>query len=86
MPSKFFTYLEAGLPVLVNSEFTGVCALVREHGLGVVVEQADFHRLAEVLAAVDLQALRQNVARYRERHSVDARIGELEGLFPPRSL
>jgi len=82
IPSKFFSYLEAGLPVLVNREFTGVCDLVREHGLGVIVDQADLPRLAEILATADHAALCRNVARYRERNSMDARIGELEALFP----
>lgn len=82
MPSKFFSYLEAGLPVAVNSEFAGIRALVEEHGLGVVVDQADIPRLGEILRRADLPALRRNVAKYREANSMDARIGELAALFP----
>lgn len=83
MPSKFFSYMEAGLPVVVNSEFTGIRALVEAHGLGLVLGQEDIPRLGELLRAADLPALRRNVAAYREANGMDARIGELAALYPP---
>lgn len=81
MPTKLFSYLEAGLPVLVSEELGGVSALVREHGLGLVLAAADLPRLGQILAAADHAALRRNVLAYRRKHSMPNMIGRLLAIY-----
>lgn len=81
VPTKFFSYLEAGLPVLISREFTGLCELVEEHGVGVIVSQSEIESLKSRLETVDHAQLCRNVIRYREANSMEARISELESLL-----
>lgn len=81
MPTKFFTYLEAGLPVLVSEELRGIAGLVRRHGLGLVVPAADIPRLGQLLDAADHARLQANVLAYREAHSMPRMLDELLAIY-----
>lgn len=80
-PTKFFTYLEAGLPVLVSREIRTLADWVERHGLGLVLGQEDIPRLADILRQTDRQALVANVLRWREAQSMDRHIASLEALL-----
>jgi hypothetical protein len=67
LASKLFTYLAAGLPVLVSRQLGTMSALVEQHGCGVVLEAGDLERLPARLQGVDHQALREGVVR-AQRH------------------
>lgn len=81
MSTKIFSYLEAGLPLLVYEEFHYIARLVREHGLGVVYSLNRLDRLPELLARADLPALRENVRRFRERFELDTATPALRALY-----
>lgn len=81
LPTKFFTFLEAGLPVIVSEELAYVAGIVRQHGLGLTVSQDDLPRLAALLAEVDTAAVRRNIAAYRERVWMERKIGRLEAFY-----
>lgn len=81
LPTKFFSYLEAGLPVVVSRRIKAVAELVQEHGLGLVVGQEDIPRLGELLDAADYAALRANVRAYRAAHGLDRTLDGLLDLY-----
>ncbi|MBI4804290.1 MAG: hypothetical protein HY795_03550 [Desulfovibrio sp.] len=81
LPTKFFSFLEAGLPVIVSRELEAVSELVREHGLGLVVGQDEISRLGGLIDEVDYEALRQNVRVYRAEHDLDGRLNGLLKLY-----
>lgn len=81
MPSKFYSFLEGGLPILVSEEFRYVSSLVTRHGLGLAVSQADIPRLDEVLAGVDPAEFRRNIAAYRKTIHMDDMIGEMLAFY-----
>lgn len=81
MPTKFFSYMEAGLPVLVGAELESLAALVREHGLGAVLRQEDIRDIGRVLRGLDLPALRENVRRFRASHGMHEKLQEIESLY-----
>lgn len=84
LPTKFFSYLEAGLPVLVSSRIGAVADLVREHGLGLVVEEGELDGLGTAINALGEEgyaALRHNVRRWRVANSLDGILGGLLGLY-----
>ncbi|MFO0635746.1 MAG: hypothetical protein U0168_23140 [Nannocystaceae bacterium] len=62
LASKLFTYLAAGLPVLVSPELETMAALVRDHGVGLVVAADELPRLRARLDGCDLRGMQRAVA------------------------
>lgn len=81
LPTKFFAYLEAGLPVLVSEEIEALAGIVRGHGLGLAVSQARLADLPGLLATVDYAALKAGVAAWRRDNGLRRHIGELIDLY-----
>ncbi|CAK0752142.1 hypothetical protein CCP4SC76_2300008 [Gammaproteobacteria bacterium] len=81
VPTKFFAYLEAGLPVLVNSRFHAVCDLVHKYGIGLVVDPEEYARLPARLADCDDAQLRANVLHARDELAMDRQIHRLLNLY-----
>ncbi|MEO5336581.1 MAG: glycosyltransferase family 4 protein [Magnetospirillum sp. WYHS-4] len=81
MPTRFFSYLEAGLPGIVIAEYGDMTRLLEDHGMGLGLPAKDIPRLAEVLGRTDRDALAANVRRYNEAHGMDKEIFRLIGLY-----
>jgi len=81
LPTKFFTFMEAGIPVIVSEELAFVATIVRKHGLGVVVSQEDLDSLPALLASADRDTLCANIYRYREENVMDNHIVKLARLY-----
>lgn len=81
IPSKFFQYLEAGLPVLVSDRFTSVCELVERYGIGLAVSSEGIDQLDRQLRGLDYRQLRENVLATRAALSMEAQIPRLEKLY-----
>ncbi|MCB2102250.1 MAG: hypothetical protein KDE22_15340 [Rhodobacterales bacterium] len=79
--TKLFTYLEAGLPILVNAEYEAMARLIEDNGLGLAVTTADIGAVAPRLRAADPTALAANVRAYCREHGMDRHIGELTGVY-----
>ena len=81
MANKIFTYLEAGLPMIVGDSFGAVADFVNEHGVGIVVDSTDLSDLSQRLRSVDYQELRANVLQAREALSIGRHAPELAHLL-----
>lgn len=81
MPSKFYSFLEAGLPILISEEFKYVGSIVREHGLGLTLPQDDITRLDEVLARHDPMEFRSNIEAYRKTIHMEDMIHEVVDFY-----
>ncbi|MEE9382927.1 MAG: hypothetical protein V3V08_05885 [Nannocystaceae bacterium] len=79
--TKIFPYLEAGLPVLVTSEFEAASRLVQEHGLGLSIPSEELGSFAQHLRPHAFLDWRTNVARYVEAHGMHREIVRLEALY-----
>lgn len=78
LPNKVFEYIGCGLPVL-TFRHRALARFVDAHGLGVVLDGLD--DLAERLDALDLVALRRQVAKLRFDFTVEAQVGSLLALY-----
>lgn len=85
MSTKIFSYLEAGLPLLVYDRFDYIVSLVEKHGLGLVYSLDDIPGIARLIAAADYPALRAGVARFREDFELAANRPVLQTLYGPAS-
>ncbi|MGD2118511.1 MAG: hypothetical protein PVG66_09140 [Chromatiales bacterium] len=83
LPTKFFTMLEAGLPIIYNEEFHYMHELVSDYRLGFAVSQDDIRqgRIREKIDACDYEQLKQNVLRFREDYSMSRKIGDLLQVY-----
>ena len=70
MSTKVFSYLEAGLPILVYDEFEYITDFVREYNLGVVYSLNNIKKIPELLEKADYKKLKKNVEKFRENHNV----------------
>ncbi|MGH9362550.1 MAG: hypothetical protein ACRD2T_11600, partial [Thermoanaerobaculia bacterium] len=84
LSNKFYTYFEAGIPVLATRVSEYGVRLVEETGGGIAVEPGAPRGLGKLLDAADLGALLRGVERARERFDIhaktDAFLPFLEGL------
>lgn len=81
LPTKFFSYLEAGLPVVVSESIGAVARIVEEHGLGLVIAREKLARLGTLLEAADYEACRANVRRYRHAEALDGKVKQLTSYY-----
>lgn len=77
IPTKFFTYLSAGLPVIVSKEFGYIASLVKKHEIGIVISENEIDSLSEIIKRYDYEKLKANVKRAREELSMKRHINRL---------
>lgn len=81
MGTRMFTYLEAGLPIIMAAESEYMAGIVAEHGLGLVVSWEKTGGVAERIADFDYAACLANIERYNARYGMDRQIGRLIELY-----
>ncbi len=81
LPDKFFTYLEAGLPILIWDDWLYGAKLVKEYGIGIVVGRNELNNLTEFINSYDREKLRANVKRARQELSMKRHIGRLIDFY-----
>jgi len=81
MPTRFFSYLEAGIPGLVISEYTDMTSFLEDNGLGFGIPSKDLHTLGEKLENYDRDASVAKIKRYNEEHGMDKEIHLLTDLY-----
>lgn len=84
LASKLFTYVAAGLPVLVSPELAYMAELVERHGIGVVIEARDHARLRERLDAIDYLQLQRAVAAAQSEFHIERFVPEIVELLTTR--
>ena len=77
LQSKFFTYLSAGIPIIVTEEDGNSMSLVKKYEVGIVIKQNEIEYLSEIIKGYDYEKLRFNVRRAREELSMKKHIGRL---------
>ncbi len=81
LPDKFFTYIEAGLPIIISEELRSGARLVREYEMGIVVSQKDLEDLHKIIESYDREKLRTIVKKAREELSMKRQIGRLIDFY-----
>ena len=75
--SKFFTYLAAGLPIIVSEEYSYLASLVRKYEIGIVINQREIFSLSKIIKKCNHGKLKINVKRAMEDFSMKKHIGRL---------
>lgn len=87
--NKFFTYLEAGLPIILSEENQYAANLIQKYNIGVVCNlgklyERDFEKLYElraILEQVDCEELSNNVLEARKILSMENQIHRLISFY-----
>jgi len=80
-PGKIFTYMEAGLPILISEESQYGAKLVKEYEIGIVVSQKDLDNLPEIINSYDREKLKANVKKAQKELSMERHIGRLVSFY-----
>lgn len=82
---KFYTYLEAGLPVIINGLLERSKRIISETGCGFIFENETPQGLRKAIESQDMIQMKKNVIRARESLEIDTISDELfEFLQNPR--
>jgi len=71
MASKLFTYLAAGLPVIVSEELAYMADFVRDNGIGIVVGKNDRSNLVNLLEEIDPGQFIDNICIAQEEYCIE---------------
>ena len=81
MPTRFFSYMEAGIPGLVISEYQDMTRLLEDNGLGLGIPSKELKNLSTILQTFDRKASVENIKRYNQEHGMDKEINRLTALY-----
>lgn len=77
LSNKFFSFLEAGIPIIVNDELEFMAKLVKKYHCGVVVSEKDFYNLKDILSKQNYPKLLLGVKRARKEFLMNKHIPRL---------
>lgn len=84
--SKVFTYIEAGLPILVSPEQEYMCSVVEALGVGRALKFQDIENLTEILEGMDFDALSSRIAKVRKEMTWDTEIPRIIDFYRSSGL
>lgn len=81
MANKVFSYLEAGIPFIVNEEHEYMSNFIRKYKCGVVVSEKDLDNLKEILKKQNYLKLLENTKKTREKLRLSKQIKKVDILL-----
>jgi hypothetical protein len=75
--SRFFDYIDAGLPIVIVRDLAFMARLVAENDIGYVIDFKDLPHVGDIVTRQGLREKRRNVAALRERLAMDRQIPRL---------
>ena len=81
MGTKNYTYLEAGLPILVNDEYSYCKELVEKNSIGIAVKSKDLRNIDHILKKVDINSLKKNVKKFNVKNNLFEKYNELSAFY-----
>ncbi len=70
-PTKIFTYLAAGLPVIINDEYGIAKDFIVKNRLGIAVKSSEFINLNQILKRYDYNMLKNNVVKFQKQYYLE---------------
>jgi len=74
IPVKFFTYLSAGLPVLVSEECEAVAEIVEAEKIGLVLTQTEIKNLSNILTKINYKDFKKNICAFQEKYALEEHV------------
>lgn len=61
LPTKFFTYLALGVPIIVSERFKSLTRIVRENNCGIAIPTGEEYNFGEIIKRYDYKKLQEGV-------------------------
>ncbi len=82
MSSRFVSYIEAGLPIIVNRQNKYMAETVEKYKIGVVIDDfQDIKNIRKILEKENYSSLQKNVKKVQETFKLSRRIKEIESFY-----
>jgi hypothetical protein len=81
LANKFFTYLEAGLPIIVSENLEYATSLTQKYNIGVICNHEKLYELRAKLESFDCEELSDNVLEARKILSMENQIHRLISFY-----
>jgi hypothetical protein len=72
MPTKFFTYLALGIPILASDRLTATCRIIEQEGCGIVFKDGDINNFKKHVNSRRYEELLENVESCRYKYCTEA--------------
>jgi hypothetical protein len=79
--SMFLSYLSAELPIVCTDNIAFMAGIVREYGIGVVIESKDIKNISKILALQDVETLKKNVRSLNKKWNIQEQYVPLIDFF-----
>jgi hypothetical protein len=79
--NKLFSYLEAGLPIIITERAEYGKKIVDKYGIGFSIRDEDFNNFHSIISNYDYNFMRSNSLRTREELSLGKKVKELEKFY-----
>ncbi|VVB51534.1 Uncharacterised protein [uncultured archaeon] len=81
MATKLFSYMEAGIPIIVSDHLLPMKAFVEENKIGFSVKDDEINKIGEMIKSYDINELKKNILRGREIWSSNNQVKTLEKFY-----
>ena len=81
MGTKNHTYLEAGLPIIVNKEYKYHDEIVTKNKIGLSLKSEDLSNFNFLINNANIKELKKNVRKFNIRNSLDKKGKDLLSFF-----
>ena len=79
--TKLFAYLEAGLPILVNAEYTYMTRIIEENNLGISLHSDQIATAGPVIRGYDRAGVLDRIRRFNDAHAMEHEIHQVIDLY-----
>lgn len=77
--NKISSYLEAGVPIIANSELKFVCKIIKENKFGIIVDRPE--EIIKSIKNINYNKLVENLKKHRKKFTMESNIHKLMKFF-----
>ncbi len=79
--SKFWSYVEAGLPIIISKEHGYMAKLAADLGIGITFGMEDLPELGRLIARYDYREMKENLKKVQREYSMEGQIDRLLAFY-----
>jgi hypothetical protein len=81
LTNKLSTYLEAGIPVIVNAEYESLAKFVVENGFGIALKTEEIPEAMAHVKSFDGEAALERIKHFNSKHTMELQIERLTACY-----
>ncbi len=81
LSSRMINYLESGLPIIINKQYSYMVEIVEKHNIGFSIGVEDLKNLREIIEQKDYSQLQENIKKFQKEFKWNKKIKEVEDFY-----